>query len=59
MEYLDVVDDNGMPTGEVVSRETAHSEGTGFACRSPGWRCSGKRWDGGCRSGKKTCAALS
>ena len=27
MEYLDVVDDNGMPTGEVVSRETAHSEG--------------------------------
>lgn len=27
MELLDVVDENGMPTGSVVSRETAHTEG--------------------------------
>ena len=27
MERLDVVDENGIPTGEVVSRETAHAEG--------------------------------
>jgi hypothetical protein len=23
-EYLDVVDENGMPTGETISREEAH-----------------------------------
>lgn len=27
LELLDVVDENGMPTGEVVPRETAHAEG--------------------------------
>ena len=27
MEWLDVVDQNGNPTGEVVSRDTAHEEG--------------------------------
>ena len=27
MELLDVVDQNGMPTGEIVSREKAHAEG--------------------------------
>ena len=27
MEFLDVVDENGNPTGEVVSREKAHREG--------------------------------
>ena len=27
MEYLDVVDENGNPTGEVVSRDTAHRDG--------------------------------
>ena len=27
MELLDVVDENGMPTGAVVSREKAHAEG--------------------------------
>lgn len=27
MEMLDVVDENGMPTGEVVPREKAHAEG--------------------------------
>lgn len=28
MEYFDIVDENGVPTGETVSRETAHREGT-------------------------------
>ena len=27
MELLDVVDENGVPTGTVVSREKAHAEG--------------------------------
>ncbi len=27
MEYLDVVDERGVPTGEVVSREVAHRDG--------------------------------
>ncbi len=27
MEYLDVVDETGMPTGKVISREEAHREG--------------------------------
>ena len=27
VEYLDVVDENGVPTGETVSRDTAHREG--------------------------------
>ena len=27
MEWLDVVDQNGDPTGEVVSRDTAHEKG--------------------------------
>lgn len=27
MEYLDIVDENGEPTGRVIDRETAHSEG--------------------------------
>ena len=27
MEWLDVVDENGIPTGETVSRERAHAEG--------------------------------
>ena len=27
MEYLDIVDENGMPTGEIVFRDTAHKEG--------------------------------
>lgn len=27
MEYLDVVDENGVPTGEIVDRQTAHREG--------------------------------
>ena len=27
MEYLDIVDENGMPTGEIVLRDTAHKEG--------------------------------
>ena len=28
MEYFDIVDENGVPTGETVSRVTAHKEGT-------------------------------
>ncbi len=28
MEYLDVVDENGLPTGETVEREAAHRTGT-------------------------------
>lgn len=27
MEYLDIVDDNGLPTGEIVERIKAHAEG--------------------------------
>ena len=27
MEYFDVVDENGMPVGEIISREKAHREG--------------------------------
>ena len=27
MEYLDIVDENGQPTGEIVSRDAAHREG--------------------------------
>ena len=27
MEYLDIVDEDGTPTGETVSRSKAHSEG--------------------------------
>ena len=27
MELLDIVDENGKPTGETVERKTAHSEG--------------------------------
>ena len=27
MEYLDIVDENGIPTGETVARETAHRDG--------------------------------
>ena len=27
MELLDIVDENGIPTGEVVEREKAHREG--------------------------------
>ncbi len=27
MEYLDIVDEKGNPTGQIVTRETAHSEG--------------------------------
>ncbi len=27
MEYFDIVDDDGLPTGEIVSRERAHREG--------------------------------
>ena len=27
MEYLDIVDENGLPTGRTVARDTAHSEG--------------------------------
>lgn len=27
MEYFDVVDENGLPTGKIVSRDTAHKEG--------------------------------
>lgn len=27
MEYLDICDENGMPTGKTVTRETAHREG--------------------------------
>lgn len=27
MEYLDIVDENGMPTGEIIDREKAHAEG--------------------------------
>ncbi len=27
MEYFDIVDENGMPTGEVISRDEAHREG--------------------------------
>ncbi|MBO7358338.1 MAG: NUDIX domain-containing protein [Clostridia bacterium] len=27
MEYLDIVDENGQPTGRTVSRDTAHAEG--------------------------------
>ena len=26
-EYLDIVDENGQPTGEIVDRETAHAKG--------------------------------
>ena len=27
-EYLDIVDENGIPTGETVERETAHAKGS-------------------------------
>ena len=27
MEYLDIVDENGQPTGETVSRDVAHRDG--------------------------------
>lgn len=27
MEYLDIVDDNGVPTGEIISRDEAHRKG--------------------------------
>ncbi len=27
MEYLDIVDENGFPTGQIVEREKAHAEG--------------------------------
>ncbi len=27
MEYLDIVDENGIPTGKIIDRETAHREG--------------------------------
>lgn len=27
MEYLDIVDEKGMPTGEIIDREKAHAEG--------------------------------
>ena len=27
MELLDIVDENGIPTGAVIDRETAHREG--------------------------------
>lgn len=27
MEYIDIVDENGMPTGETVERKTAHEKG--------------------------------
>ena len=27
MEYLDIIEENGQPTGEIVSRETAHRDG--------------------------------
>ena len=27
MEYLDIVDENGKPTGKTVSREEAHAKG--------------------------------
>lgn len=27
MEYFDIVDEHGMPTGKTVSRKTAHEEG--------------------------------
>ena len=27
MEYFDIVDDNGLPTGETVSRDIAHRDG--------------------------------
>ena len=27
MEYLDIVDENGCPTGEVISRDIAHRDG--------------------------------
>lgn len=27
MEYLDIVDENGLPTGEIIDRETAHAKG--------------------------------
>ena len=27
MELLDIVDENGKPTGETIERKTAHSEG--------------------------------
>lgn len=26
-EYLDIVDENGIPTGETVGRETTHAKG--------------------------------
>lgn len=28
MEYLDIVDEQGQPTGEIVSRTFAHTKGT-------------------------------
>ena len=27
MEYLDIVDEQGQPTGEIISRTLAHTEG--------------------------------
>lgn len=30
-EYLDIVDENGIPTGETVERETAHAKAFGTA----------------------------
>ena len=37
-EYLDIVDENGIPTGETVERETAHAKG--FRHRTRAWRKS-------------------
>ena len=36
MELLDIVDENGKPTGETVERKTAHSEGISIERRMCG-----------------------
>ena len=38
MEIFDVIDKDGNPTGETVTREQAHTEGIPH-CSSPAWIC--------------------
>ena len=38
LDILDIVDENGIPTGETVERETAHAKG--FRHRTRAWRKS-------------------
>ena len=43
MEYLDIVDEQGQPTGEIISRTLAHTEGIRHTNSSYLDRSQGKR----------------